>query len=603
MSEHRIELVQLFDAAQKGLQVPDLGGVRVLGSQLRDFNHKLLALREKLVKRRIQGAHDHRIAVHDLEEFDEVSALHGQQLGERSRARLIVFGEDHLAHVRDALRLEEHVLGAAQSDALRAERARRLGIARSLGIRAHTRLAVPVDELHELGKVARGRVGIDRGGLPGEHFARRAVNGNPVSSAQFVTVARDLAGLGIDVDIACSGHARRAHAARHDCGVRGHAAPRREDALGRFHAMNVFGGRFGAHEHDGTALGGLGNSVVGREHDPPDGGARRGGQTYRESRQLVLRRRFDDRMQELVQVLRLDAHDSLPVVDQALANHVHREFHCRGAGALAVASLEHVELAFLDRELEVLHVAIVLLQSAGDGPQLVVRLRERRLQFANRSGGADAGHDVLALRVQEELAVKLVRASGRIPSETDARRRRVAQVPEDHCLHVDGGAEVVGDVVHAPVVIGPRVVPGAKHGIASHLELLVSALREIRAERLLVVRLEGFHDLPQLAGGQVHVVLGAGLFLDAVQDFLELAFRHVHHDVSEHHDEAPVAIEREGLLAAQPRETFGGLVVQAEVEDGVHHARHREFRAGTHGEQERVRRVAQLLPHVGLETG
>ena len=200
-------------------------------------------------------------------------------------------------------------------------------------------------------------------------------------------------------------------------------------------------------------------------------------------------------MQQLVQVLWLDPHDGLSVVDQALGHHVHGEFHCRRAGALAIAGLEHVQLAFLDGEFEVLYVAIVLLQAAGDRSQLVIRLREHGLQFANRSGSANSGHDVLALRVQQELAVEIVGTGGRVPGEADAGRRRVAQIPEHHRLHVDRRAEVVGDVVHPPVVIGPRVVPGAEHGIARHLELLAGFLGKVRAECLLVVRLERLHHL------------------------------------------------------------------------------------------------------------
>ena len=51
----------------------------------------------------------------------EVAALHRQDLGERRAAALLVVGADHLAHRENAVLLEEHVLGAAQADALRAE--------------------------------------------------------------------------------------------------------------------------------------------------------------------------------------------------------------------------------------------------------------------------------------------------------------------------------------------------------------------------------------------------------------------------------------------------------------------------------------------------
>ena len=249
--------MQLFDAAQEGLHFARLGGICVLGLQLREFDHQFLALRQELVERRIQGAHDHRIAVHDLEEFDEVLALHGQQLAEGGRTGLVIFGEDHLADVRDAFRLEEHVFRAAKSDAFRAEHACCPGIARSFGVRANARLAVLVDDRHELGEVAGSRIRVDRGGLAGEHFAGRTVDRNPVPFAQLVAIAGDRAGLRIHVHVARSSHARRAHAARHDSGVRSHAPARREDALGRFHAMDVFRGGLGADEHDGPAFGSL----------------------------------------------------------------------------------------------------------------------------------------------------------------------------------------------------------------------------------------------------------------------------------------------------------------------------------------------------------
>ena len=60
---------------------------------------------------------------------------------------------------------------------------------------------------------------------------------------------------------------------------------------------------------------------------------------------------------------------------------------------------------------------------------------------------ADAGDDVLALRVREPLAVELLLARRRIARERDAGRAVVAEVAEDHRLHVARGAPVVGDVV------------------------------------------------------------------------------------------------------------------------------------------------------------
>ena len=91
----------------------------------------------------------------------------------------------------------------------------------------------------------------------------------------------------------------------------------------------------------------------------------------------------------------------------------------RLGGALARAGLQHPELAALDGELEVLHVAVVPLQEAVDAHQLRVGLRHRPLHGGLvRAGGdagrfgdvlrrADAGDHVLPLGVDQELAVEL----------------------------------------------------------------------------------------------------------------------------------------------------------------------------------------------------
>ena len=98
---------------------------------------------------------------------------------------------------------------------------------------------------------------------------------------------------------------------------------------------------------------------------------------------------------------------------------------------------------------------------------------------------ADAGDHVLALRVDQELAVELLLAGRWIAREGDAGRRRLAHVAEHHGLHVDRGAPALRDVVQAPIGDGALVHPGAEHGADCAPELLVRVLRERRAVLLL----------------------------------------------------------------------------------------------------------------------
>ena len=94
-------------------------------------------------------------------------------------------------------------------------------------------------------------------------------------------------------------------------------------------------------------------------------------------------------------------------VQLALGDQVDRDLDHRLAGALAVAGLQHEQLALLDRELEVLHVAEVILEELRDADELGVRGRQLLRELGDRLGRADAGDDVLALRVRQELAVEL----------------------------------------------------------------------------------------------------------------------------------------------------------------------------------------------------
>ena len=65
------------------------------------------------------------------------------------------------------------------------------------------------------------------------------------------------------------------------------------------------------------------------------------------------------------------------------SHQVHGDLQRGGGGALAVARLQHIQLAVLNGELHVLHVAIVVLKLGGDGHELVVDLRHLVFQVAD----------------------------------------------------------------------------------------------------------------------------------------------------------------------------------------------------------------------------
>ena len=182
-----------------------------------------------------------------------------------------------------------------------------------------------------------------------------------------------------------------------------------------------------------------------------------------------------------------------------------------------------------------------------------------------------------------------------IAGEADAGAAGLAQVAEDHGLHVDRGAQHVVDVVDAAIVLGAIVQPGAEHGVARHDQLLVRILRKLVLGVLLHDLLVfGDHFLQRL-GVEVGVELGLLLFLLAVENFFERVLGNVEHHAAEHLDQAAIGVIGEARIVAALGQAFDRLVIQAEVEDGVHHAGHGELCARAHADQQRIVGAAELL--------
>ncbi len=84
------------------------------------------------------------------------------------------------------------------------------------------------------------------------------------------------------------------------------------------------------------------------------------------------------------------------------------------------------------------------------------------------------------------------------------------------------------------------------------------------------------------------------LFL-GIEYFIEGVFWDVQDDVAEHLDETAVGVGGETSIVAAFRQGLDALIVETEVEDGVHHARHGKFRTRAHAHQQRIFALTQLL--------
>ena len=361
------------------------------------------------------------------------------------------------------------MLGAAKPNAFAAELDRGARVFRRIGVDADAELADGVGPTHQRAEFA-GQFRLDHRHPPGQHLADRSVDGDDVAGLEGARANAHGAAAVIDADGAAAGDAGLAHAARDHGGVRGHAAAGGQDAFGGVHAVNVFRAGLDPDQDDLAAVGLQLGGLIGGEHDFAGGRTRRGRQAGRDD--VALGRGIDGRMQQLVERCRIDPHHRVLFRDQAFIGEFDRNPQRRLRGALAAAGLQHPQLTLLDRELHVLHVAVVLFEQRVDPRQLLERLRHRGFHrclvgagFLARKFGdvlrrTDARDHVLALRVDQELAIQLALAGRWIAREGYAGCRGLAHIAEHHGLHVDRGAPGFGNVVQAAVGHRARVHPG-----------------------------------------------------------------------------------------------------------------------------------------------
>jgi len=457
--------------------------------------------------------------------------------------------------------------------------------------------------------------------LPDVDDAGRAVQADPVAFLQRLAAGENRLGLVVDGQFARAGDAAFAPAARHDGRVRGHAARARQDALRRPHAADILGARLVAHENQLRGRIFLDDGFRGMrvEHDLADARARTGRQALGQNDGLFLGRDVEDREQQLFEIrtrqrgnrlVRLEDFVLRLAGEEILAGgHFHRPADAGQAGALGVAGLQHPQRALLDREFHVLGILVVLLQLLHDGHELGVGLLPDGAfllgHLVNVLRRADAGYDVFALRVDQVLAHRGLVAGGAVACEGHARAGLVAHVAVNHRADVDGRPEQARHLVDLAVFLRAIAVPAAKHRVNAGKELLEGILREGLFHLLHVDLLIDLAQFLELFGRQVGVFLRAVLLLQFGHCDFEVVVRQAgrrsHDHVAEHVDEAAVAVPACARVAGALDEAQHRLVVQAEIENGIHHARHGNRGARTHRHQQGVLGIAQLLLHLGFE--
>ena len=322
--------------------------------------------------------------------------------------------------------------------------------------------------------------------------------------------------------------------------MRGHASADSQDALGSLHAFDVLGRGLETDQNDLFLSGSPLFGVFGSEDYLSAGCSRRSSEASADWSCRLEGLLVKLRVEERVEVSRIYHQDCLLRSDHAFVNEIAGNLQSCLGSALAVAALEHIELAVFDGELHVLHVMVMVFKSSADSGEVLICPWEFLGHLGYRHRSTDTGDDILALCIVQELAHELLLACCRVSREGNAGSGVVVEVAEYHRHNSDRGAPGIRDIVVAAVDIRSGVIPGSEDRLNGFLELNYRIGGEIGSKLLFVLCLELFRQLLKISRVELDIQLDALFFLHVVYKLREVTLADFHNDIREHLDKTAV---------------------------------------------------------------
>ncbi len=582
-------------------------------------------VRNKFVQRRIEQADGNRMSCHDRQGFHDVFFDVAVQFVQRGFTFFMAVADDHFTQQEQRLFAVfsiKHVFRTEKSDAGGAETHCLQGICRGFHIGANVHLFHLVHNFHQFA-VRCVFIDVDRyqRQCTFVHEACGSVQADPVAFMQHLPVAgTEGAVFNIDLDVVAAHDAAFTPAARNECRVRGHTAFAGQNGFRSMHTFHVFRGSFVAYQDDRRFFLGKFDGSFGIEYDDAFGAAGAGRQAFGDRRSGSFRFRIEARQQQFDQLVRADAHDGGVFVDQAFFIHIHGHFNGRNAVALADAALEHIKCTAFDSKLDVLHVFVMLFEFAFVTVQFFVQVRHERTErgqvlalcvfgeIIDRRRRTDTRYHVFALCIYQVFAVKMVVAVARVAGECHTGSGVGTHVAEHHSLHVDGRTPVAGYFFNAAVFNGSFTVPAAEYGADTTPELVHGIFRETYSEHVFHRFFKHDDQCVEVFGSQIRVAGISVLFLDGFEFFFQdfpdtfsvfgvQAGGFFHHHVGIHHDEAAVCVVSKPFITGLGNEPLDRIVVEADIQHGIHHAGHGSAGARAYGQEQGIRSVAKGTTH------
>ena len=144
---------------------------------------------------------------------------------------------------------------------------------------------------------------------------------------------------------------------------------------------------------------------------------------------------------------------------------------------------------------------------------------------------------------------------------------------------------------------GAGIHPAAEYSADRAVQLFPHILREGLAIGIRDHLLVATDDLLPILGIEVGIEVDVVIELEGLQYLLEFVMFDVQHDIAIHLNEAAIAVIGETRIARTGGEPLHRRVVEAEIEHGIHHARHRHPGARPDRDQQRIGDIAEAGAH------
>ena len=123
------------------------------------------------------------------------------------------------------------------------------------------------------------------------------------------------------------------------------------------------------------------------------------------------------------------------------------------------------------------------------------------------------------------------------------------------------------------------------------LRILWESFAALCLHELLIRANDGF----QIFARQIDVIDHMGFFLLLIKDRVEFCLGNSQNHIAEHLYETTVAVQREPSASGQRGQSLDALIVQSQIQNGIHHTGHRDRGARAHRNKQRIFLAAKGL--------